>query len=301
MNRKKYRQADQPQGFPMSDPEVTESETGTPGVWDDSRSHNWITLQGPLERMLAPIGEQAIKALAPQKGESFLDVGCGCGHTALALARAVGPDGNVTGVDVSPSMLATGRNHAAEEGLHNLHFVEANAQTRAFTPGKFDGLFSRFGVMFFDDPVAAFTNLGKALKPGGRLAFVCWRDRREVEWFEMPIQVAHANGVPAPDLPGTGPGAFAFANPQRLHKVLGAAGFTDIAVTPLDLSTGGGNSDEVLSILHIGFVGEHIKQFPDKEDVAWAAVRQALEAYTTPDGVFIGTGTWIVTARRTQV
>lgn len=279
----------------MSD--ARNNDTGTPGVWDDSRSHNWIALQAPLERMLAPLGEQAIKALAPQRGERFLDVGCGCGHTSLALAHAVGPDGGVTGADLSASMLAAGRNHAAEKGLGNLHFIEANAQTHSFGAGEFDGLFSRFGVMFFDDPVAAFTNLGKALKPGGRLAFVCWRDRPEVEWFEMPIQIASKHGVPAPDLPGIGPGAFSLANPERVRTVLGAAGFTDIGVTPLDLRTGGGDIDEVLSILHIGFVGEHIKQFPDKADAAWEAIRRNLEAYRTPDGVFVGTGTWIVTAR----
>lgn len=278
----------------MPDPEVNDS--GTPGVWDDTRSHNWIALQVPLERMLAPIGEQAIRALAPKPGETFLDVGCGCGHTSLALARAVGPDGSVTGADLSPSMLATGRSHAAAEGLSNLHFIEANAQTCDFGPAQFDGLFSRFGVMFFDDPIAAFSNLAKALKPGGRLAFVCWRDRREVEWFEMPIQIA-SQYLPAPELPGTGPGAFSLANPERARSVLSAAGFTDIDLTPLDLKTGGGDIDEVLSILHIGFVGEHIKQFPDKADAAWDAVRRELEAYKTPDGVFIGTGTWIVTAR----
>lgn len=281
----------------MSAPHTSQSETGTPGVWDDSRSHNWIVLQDALERMLAPIGDAAIKALAPQKGETFLDAGCGCGRTSLSLARAVGPDGSVTGADLSPSMLATGRTQAAVDGLNNVHFIEANAQTHDFGSARFDGLFSRFGVMFFDDPVAAFTNLAKALKPGGRLTFVCWRDRREVEWFEMPIRVA-SHHLPAPDLPGQGPGAFSLARPERIRSVLTAAGFSDIGVTPLDLRTGGGDIDEVLSILKIGFVGEHIRQFPDKADAAWDAVRRELAAYATPDGVFIGTGTWIVTARR---
>lgn len=281
----------------MSDPHASQPETGTPGVWDDSRSHNWIILQDALERMLGPIGDAAIKALAPRQGEAFLDVGCGCGRTSLALARAVGPDGSVTGADLSPSMLATGGAEAAAERLGNVRFIEANAQTHDFGPARFDGLFSRFGVMFFDDPVAAFANLAKALKPGGRLAFACWRDRREVEWFEMPIRVASRH-LPAPDLPGQGPGAFSLARPERIRSVLTAAGFSDIGVAPLDLTTGGGEIDEVLSILKIGFVGEHIRQFPDGAEAAWEAIRRELAAYATPDGVFIGTGTWIVTARR---
>lgn len=281
----------------MSASNVSQPETGTPGVWDDSRSHNWIILQDALERMLAPIGDAAIRALAPQEGESFLDVGCGCGRTSLALARAAGPDGSVTGADLSPSMLATGRAQATAERLGNVHFIEANAQTHDFGPARFDGLFSRFGVMFFDDSVAAFTNLAKTLKPGGRLAFACWRDRREVEWFEMPIRAAGRH-IPAPDLPGEGPGAFSLARPERIRSVLTAAGFSDIGIAPLDMRTGGGDIDEVLSILKIGFVGEHIRQFPDKADTAWEAVRRELAAYAAPDGVFIGTGTWTVTARR---
>jgi len=281
----------------MSDPHASQPETGTPGVWDDGRSHNWIVLQDALERMLGPIGDAAIKALAPRQGETFLDVGCGCGRTSLALARAVGPDGSVTGADLSPSMLATGSAEAAAERLGNVRFIEANAQTHDFGPARFDGLFSRFGVMFFDDPVAAFANLAKALKPGGRLAFACWRDRREVEWFEMPIRVASRH-LPAPDLPGQGPGAFSLARPERIRSVLTAAGFSDIGVAPLDLTTGGGGIDEVLSILKIGFVGEHIRQFPDGAEAAWEAIRRELAAYATPDGVFIATGTWIVTARR---
>ena len=281
----------------MSDPHASQPETGTPGVWDDSRSHNWIILQDALERMLGPIGDAAIKALAPRQGEAFLDVGCGCGRTSLALARAVGPDGSVTGAALSPSLQTTEGAEAAAARLGHVRFIEANAQTHDFGPARFDGLFSRFGVMFFDDPVAAFANLAKALKPGGRLAFACWRDRREVEWVEMPIRVASRH-LPAPDLPGQGPGAFSLARPERIRSVLTAAGFSDIGVAPLDLTTGGGEIDEVLSILKIGFVGEHIRQFPDGAEAAWEAIRRELAAYTTPDGVFIGTGTWIVTARR---
>src|SRR3954453_14228225 len=143
----------------------------------DIRVVAWAKIREPLERQLAPLGRRALAALAPQPGESVLDIGCGGGDTALELARAVAPDGTVLGVDLSAAVLAFAQR--AAKGCERVRFVEADAQLFPFEPASFDAAFSRFGVMFFADQIAAFVNIRRSLKPNGRLAFVCWRALEE--------------------------------------------------------------------------------------------------------------------------
>src|SRR5262249_19802986 len=152
-----------------------------------------------LDRQLEAITEQTVAVLAPRPGERLLDVGSGCGQTTLSLAASVSPGGEVLGVDISRPMLAVARQRAAAATAPGPAFIEADAQTFPFEPESFDGLFSRFGVMFFGDPKAAFRNLLGALKPGGRLVFVCWRGLAENPWMTAPLAAA------ARDLPPTPP------------------------------------------------------------------------------------------------
>ncbi len=265
--------------------------------WTEICGPEWVRLQSALERELGPLGDRAIDALDPRDGERLVDVGCGCGHTSCALAQAVGPSGAVLGVDVSGPMLAVARRHAREMKLSNVRFIEADAQSLDFGPEGYDGVFSRFGTMFFDNAVAAFSNLCRALKPGGRLSFVCWRPREEIEWVTVPLKAAlRSLGLPPPN-PST---AFSFADPDYTHSVLASAGFTNILITPLDLKTGG-SLDEVMEIIKIGGVGTMIREYRDRADAAFADVRSELRKHETPCGVFLNAATWIVTARRSVV
>lgn len=263
--------------------------------WSEVGAPHWIRLQAALEREMAPPGQRAIEALAPLPGERIIDVGCGCGHATLALAHIVGPAGFVLGVDISGPMLAVAQDHAAAQNLTNVRFMEADAQIHDFGAQSFDAIFSRFGVMFFEDAVAAFANLHRALKPGGRLAFVCVRNRDEVEWVAVPLNAAFASMGLAPPPPSN---TFSFADPDYTKQVLSAAGFTDVESTRLDMKTGGGGIDEVMEIVKAGGVGALVREHPDKADAAFAAARAALKKHETPGGVFLNAATWIVTARR---
>ncbi|HJQ56388.1 MAG TPA: methyltransferase domain-containing protein, partial [Vineibacter sp.] len=174
---------------------------------DELRVRAWAEVREPLERQLAPLGRHALTALAPRPGESVLDIGCGGGETALDLARAVAPDGTVVGIDLSAAVLAFARR--AAEGCQRLRFIQADAQSFPFEPASFDAAFSRFGVMFFTDPTAAFVNIRRSLRPNGRLAFVCWRALEENPLDSLPLQAAAAHLPPQPAADPEAPGPFA--------------------------------------------------------------------------------------------
>ncbi|MDF2901645.1 MAG: SAM-dependent methyltransferase, partial [Phenylobacterium sp.] len=183
--------------------------------WNNAAGETWAALQDRLDRQIEPLGLRAIEAGAPQPGERVLDIGCGCGQTSFELARRVGPSGRVLGVDISAPMLEVARQRAAGAAA-NVSFIEADAQTHAFQNGGFDLAISRFGVMFFDDPTAAFRNIGAALRPGGRLSFVCWRPMLENAWMATPLFAAMPLLPPLPPPDPAAPGPFAFADPERV-------------------------------------------------------------------------------------
>ena len=264
--------------------------------WNDAAGPTWADLQAPLDRQLAPLGRAAMAVLAPTPGERVLDIGCGAGATSLQLAQAVSPGGEVMGADISRPLLEVARQRAS--AIAGLSFVEADAQTYPFAAATFDAVFSRFGVMFFADPTAAFANIRRALKPGGRLAFVCWRTPAENPIMTLPMAAALAHlPPPAPPEPGA-PGPFAFADPERVRTILGTAGFTDIAVTPHNEKIGGGDLDTVVGLaLKVGPLGAMLREHPDQRDTVIASVRAALAAHNGPDGVKLDSATWIVTAR----
>lgn len=263
--------------------------------WNEAVGPTWAELQGPLDRQLAPLGHRAMAALNPQPGERLLDIGCGAGETSLELAARVGEQGAVMGVDISRPLLGVARTRSAN--VPGLTFVEADAQTYPFEPAAFDGVFSRFGVMFFADPVAAFVNIRAALRPGGRLAFVCWRSPAENPIMTLPMTAALAHvAAPAPPEPGV-PGPFAFADPDRIRAILAAAAFTGVSITPHDEDIGSGDLDTAVGLaLKVGPLGGLLRENPDKRNVVIAAVRAALSAYEGADGVKLGSATWVVTA-----
>ncbi|MGK9165261.1 class I SAM-dependent methyltransferase [Inquilinus limosus] len=266
--------------------------------WNETVGPTWVELREPIDRLTAPIGQRAIEVLAPQAGERLIDIGCGCGGSTLELARRVGPEGEVLGVDISAPMLEVARQRAAEASVVSARFLEADAQTAGFEPSHFDGLFSRFGTMFFADPVAAFANLHRALKPDGRLAFVCWRPLAENTWATVPLTAALRH-LPPPEPPAPGaPGPFSLADPDRIRDILGRAGFTRIDTTPLDTKIGAGDLDQMLFLaLRMGPLGALLRENPDKRDVVATTVREALAPYATAEGVRLDAANWIVTAR----
>jgi SAM-dependent methyltransferase len=237
-----------------------------------------------------------LAALAPHSGEQVLDIGCGGGETTVDLARAVAPDGAVVGIDLSAAVLAFARRAAV--GCERVRFVQADAQAYPFEPASFDAAFSRFGVMFFTDPTAAFVNIRRSLKPNGRLAFVCWRALEENLLDILPLRAASAHLPPQSDHDPDAPGPFAFANPDRVHGILEVAGFEDIEITACDDQVGSGDLETMLAVCsRVGALGKILRENPELRGAALPAVRSALAAHDGPDGVRLNAATWVVTAR----
>ncbi|OHB31779.1 MAG: hypothetical protein A2790_02920 [Phenylobacterium sp. RIFCSPHIGHO2_01_FULL_69_31] len=272
---------------------MSEANAQQVAYWNESAGPTWAELQAPLDRQLAPLGRRAMSELDLGPGRRVLDIGCGAGETTLSLAQT---GAEAVGVDISRPLLEIARSRS--EGRAEVTFLEADAQTHPFPPGAFDAVFSRFGVMFFADPAAAFANIRQALKPGGKIAFVCWRTPAENPIMSLPMQaaLAHVDAPPAPPEPGA-PGPFAFADPDRVRAILAAAGFENVAITAHDEAIGPGDLETTLALaLRVGPLGALLRENPAKRDAVIAAVRAALAPYDGPDGVKLGSATWIVTA-----
>lgn len=266
--------------------------------WNAAAGETWVAEQDRLDRQLSPLGLTAMAALDLAADDRVIDIGCGCGQTSLELASEVGPDGTVLSVDISAPMLEVARRRAAEADLPNVQFLEADGQTHPFKAGGADALFSRFGVMFFADPTAAFTNLRKALRPGGRLGFVCWRPLPLNEWMLLPLRAALQH-VPAPPPPPDplAPGPFAFADPERVRGILTGAGFTGVDIVAHDALIGGNSLDDSVALsLRVGPLGMLLRENPEHREAVIGSIREALEPHAGPSGVYLPAAVWIVTA-----
>lgn len=276
---------------------MSAANEGQVAYWNDAAGRTWASLQDSIDRQIRPLGLAAMDRLDPRAGETLLDVGCGCGDTSLELARRVGPEGEVLGLDISGPMLEVARRRAAEAGAEGLEFRQADAQTAAL-PGGRDAVFSRFGVMFFSDPAAAFANLRRSLRPGGRLAFVCWRPLAENLWMRLPAEAA-AGLVPAAPPPEPGaPGPFAFADPDRVRGILAEAGFSGIDITPHDEAIGGHDLEGTVEMsFRVGPLGAILRERPDLAPVLRDRVREAVSPWMRGEAVYMPSATWMVTAR----
>jgi SAM-dependent methyltransferase len=270
--------------------------------WSGPEGDHWVTHADRYDRMLAPFADQLMATAAVSRKDRVLDIGCGCGATTIAAAQAAF-GGVAMGVDLSPQMLetATARAHAAGVG-DRCRFEVADAQTTDFGGGRFDVAVSRFGVMFFDDPVAAFTNIATALRPGGRLVFCCWQFLEANDWMLVPGAAA-AQHVPLPEAAtGTGPGPFALADPAQTRATLFGAGFEAIEIDPFTTSMllgGGGTLDETVDFMVASGSGRALLDPApaDARRAAISAVRDTLAPLVGADGVRLGAGAWVVTAR----
>lgn len=269
--------------------------------WNGPTGQRWTRLAKQIEDNLRPFTDELVRRLAPQPGERVVDVGCGAGDTTLALAELVRGHGFVLGVDVSRPMLQRATARAANTPEYPIRFVEADAAGHAFERGGFDALFSRFGVMFFADPAAAFANMRRALKPGGRLAFACWRDRRENAWVTLPVAAARKHLSELPPAPGPDePGPFAFADSARIQRILTSAGFTAIQCEKFDplLIYGDGTRAAAEYLTQMGPIGSVLQDHPEalRQQVA-DTLAGLLEDKREAGALRLSAAVWIVTAR----
>lgn len=269
--------------------------------WNGVVGEKWINHQDALDRMLEPISTRLIAAAALKAGDQVLDIGCGCGATSLEIADLIGARGSVTGIDISAPMLAHATARAAAKKKSKvLDFLLADAATHAFPQGAYDLALSRFGVMFFAEPAAAFANIRKGLKRRGRLVFMAWQALAANAWVTVPLSAMLAHlPPPAPQDP-LAPGPFAFADADRVRSVLDAAGFTDIDIAPEEFQLRlGGDLDAACNFA--GQIGPNARLLAEVDEpvreMAVAAMRKALAAHVTPAGLALGGACWLVTAR----
>ena len=283
---------------------MTDTEDGNAAqiaYWNDRAGANWTALQDKIDALFAPITALAVDAAGPRPGEVVIDIGCGCGATVLALAERVAPGGHVLGVDVSVPMTNRARQRIAEGGVTNAEVLVSDASTHAFTP-QADLLFSRFGVMFFADPTAAFANLRTAMRPSGRLLCAVWRPLAENSWFTAPLQAALPLLPPQPPADPTAPGPFAFADFERVRGLLADAGWRDVAAEPMDVAmrvAGPGQLDDAAEFsTRLGALARLLSELePGLREEIREHVKSALAAFDGPAGVVLGGAIWLVSAR----
>ncbi|WP_249010565.1 class I SAM-dependent methyltransferase [Conexibacter sp. DBS9H8] len=291
----------------MSDTKPAIVNTQQEQFWNDVAGPLWVAAEDQTERQTAPFGEAALARAAPAPGEAVLDVGCGCGATTAALAVAAGVAGRVVGVDLSAPMLARAAQRVADQpGVAQVEFRRVDAQVADLGPDAFDLVFSRFGVMFFADPVAGFGNLRRALAPGGRLVFVCWQTPTANPWMAVVNRgAAEIYGLEAP--PHDAPGPFSLADRSRLERILKAAGFVEVEVAPhelvLHLGAGQPVGDWVHERLMMGPARTmYLEESPDRQ----REVRDLLSVRVDPfridaadltAGLELPAAAWIVEAR----
>jgi SAM-dependent methyltransferase len=267
--------------------------------WNGRVGQKWARLQDKTDLMLNNITDALMPFAAAKPGEHVLDIGCGCGTTTFRLQMAVAPNGSVAGVDISAPMLDVAR--ARSQAMNaDIAFIEEDASTHEFQP-VFDLVFSRFGVMFFDDPVAAFRNIRTALSPKGRLAFVCWRAFKENDWAFVPYVAAKPFLPEQPKADPHAPGPFAFADADRLKDILMKAGFGNVGIEKLDTTSSLGKTaaEAANESLNIGPVSRAANDLSDADrEKARAAIEAAFAKHVTQVGVAPKAACWLVGATR---
>ena len=259
--------------------------------WSCVAGPKWTDHQEHQDQVLRQVSAQLIAAADPRPGERVIDVGCGCGATTIDFAARVSPGGEVLGLDISEPMLARARERAPQN--LPIRFELADATVYDFEPEGADLVASRFGVMFFADPARSFANLRQGLKPGGRLAFACWREAKQNPFFVVPLREAGKHAPPLPEMDPEAPGPFAFADPARVRRILSQAGYADIDLKPhdleLDIAVGRGLDTAVKAAMMIGPTSRMLDGQSEAVRAAAAAdIRKALAAHARGDSVPLG-------------
>jgi SAM-dependent methyltransferase len=276
--------------------------------WNEPGGEGWTQWQQHMDTQLAPLGNAAIEALAIRTGERVLDVGCGCGQTTLQVAELVGPTGSAVGLDISGPMVDRAMGRANEAQLSQATFLLGDAQTAdvADIGGPVDAVVSRFGVMFFADPQAAFANIAAMTKPGGRLSFVCWQTPKNNAWMAA-LGRELANVFPDQGaVDPTAPGPFAFADPERTRGIVEAGGWSSVVVSPcvrpMQLFGTDDFATAVEGSLRIGGAGRLLMNATDEQRTATRAIADRVMRSLWADGGAIVDGScWLVTAEKSSV
>lgn len=268
-------------------------------AWNGDSGRRWVTDPDRRDRVIAAVADALLDAAGLRAGERVLDIGCGCGATTLAAAKAVGPDGEVVGVDLSEPMLAVARARAEDALLTNVAFLHADAQVHRLDEAGFDVAVSRFGTMFFADPSAAFANIARAVRPGGRLCMATWQPLFANDWLTVPGAVLLSFGS-MPDA-ADGPGMFAQSDPTVIASVMTGAGFdaVDVMARTVALTLGADPSEAAQHLADTGPGRAVLETVPAADrPAALDAVRAVLADHATPAGVQLDGAIWITTARR---
>ena len=241
-----------------------------------------------IDRQMRPLGDAVFSKLLVAEGQTVIDVGCGAGEATMQLAELVGPQGQVIGVDVAPRVLALAKRRA--ENTAHVTFLQDDAGTLSLPDHSFDAIFSRFGTMFFSDPVAEFRNLRRMTRPGGKMGFICWRSVAENELDAFCIEAARL-----PVTVDTSP--YSFEKAAVIEQVLKDSGFQNIAIEAHDASITAGESTSTLKVVtRVGALGKALRENPDLLPVAEPIVHLALAAREQGGLVHLNSATWIVTA-----
>jgi len=289
----------------MSSP-PTAAESVKAEDWTGDMGARWIANLASLEALVAPIGNALLARADYRPGERVLDVGCGGGSTTIAIARAVAPNGVALGIDISPDLTAVATGRAAEAGLGNVRFLCSDAATVRLPEAPFDRLFSRFGSMFFDDPVAAFSNLHTLLRPGARVDLAVWGPPRDNPWMMEMMTIARRHVEIPPAIPRT-PGPFAFEDTDYLKEILTAAGFSAIEISahagPLPIGGAGSTPNAAVDFAFAALAfGRALDEQP--EQVRNAAAREMttlFEKHHSAAGVTMNGKAWLVSAVTSSV
>lgn len=266
-------------------------------AWGGREGDFWASHPQQFDRAVAAYHGRLLASARIAGTDQVLDIGCGTGQVTRDAAR-LAAHGSALGIDISARMLEVAHRLAVEQGVGNACFVQADAQVYPFPAGSFDVAISRAGTMFFGDPAAAFANIGRALRPGGRLAMMVWQDAEENEWI-IEFATALAAGRPVVPPPADSPGPFALADPGRLRTLLGSAGFSDVQLSDSHEAMWFGADADGAQGFALGLLGWMLDGLDaSRRARALDALRTTVTAHQTNDGVTYRSGVWMVTARR---
>jgi SAM-dependent methyltransferase len=268
-------------------------------AWNGNEGEHWTKYADRYDRANRRIWQRFVDSGLISSADVVLDVGCGTGRATREAAR-IASQGSVVGVDLSAVMLDHARRQSDADGLKNITYVQGDAQLYPFDARAFDVAMSSFGVMFFGNPVAAFTNIGNAVRPGGRLAVLVWRELARNEWL-IAVREALAVGRQLPMPPPDAPTPFALADPERVRRILGAAGFDGVGFEPIDEPIEfGSDADDAFGFLRNLGIVEGLTQDLDAagRERALGALRETVVAHERAEGVLFGASAWLITARR---
>lgn len=272
-------------------------------AWRESSGQAWVKLQAQTDAQLEPLGRPALDRLQLEAGERVLDVGCGAGQSCIELAVRVGATGTVVGVDISEPMVTAARGRVAQAGLGNVEIILGDAARQTFEV-PFDAIYSRFGVMFFPDAVAAFREMRESLRPSGRLAFVCWQELERNDWAHVPLMAARSvspdHPMPALLQPGQ-PGPFYFSAPAFVQQVLGAAGFKRVNIEPRETMIQLGAARDIAEAVEYSMqIGPSARFMADTDPslkpAFQRALSEALRPFASNTGVWMAARSLVVTA-----